>query len=93
MMNDAVMDQRTDRPLFLWILLAGWSGVLLGVPWTLAVLRDMTGTAWWWEAAGDALFFIPASAAVGVWLGKKAGLGSGLREIVSGTPGCWKRER
>jgi membrane protease YdiL (CAAX protease family) len=36
---------------------------------------------------------MPASAAVGVWLGKKVGLGSGLRELVSGTPGCWKQVR
>jgi|GEM_PF-4225777 len=92
-MNDAVMDQRTDRVLFAWLLLAGWFGVLAGLPWTLAVLGDYPGTGWWWEAAGDLLFFIPASAAVGVWLGKKVGLGSELRELVSGTPGCWKQAR
>jgi hypothetical protein len=92
-MNDAVMNQRTDRVLFVWLLLTGWFGVLAGLPWTLAVLRDYPGTGWWWEAAGDLLFFIPASAAVGVWLGKKVGLGSGLRELVSRTPGCWKRVR
>ena len=65
----------------------------MGLPWTLAVLRDYPGTGWWWEAAGDLLFFVPASAAVGVWLGKKVGLGSELRELVSGTPGCWKQVR
>ena len=92
-MNDVVMGPRTDRVLFVWLLLTGWFGVLAGLPWTLAVLRDHPGTAWWWEAAGDALFYIPASAAIGVWLGKKVGLGSGLRELVSGTPGCWKPVR
>ena len=93
MMNDTVMNPRTDRVLFVWLLLTGWFGVLVGLPWTLAVLRDYPSTGWWWEAAGDLLFFIPASAAVGVWLGKKVGLGSGLRELVSGTPGCWKQVR
>ena len=92
-MNDVVMGPRTDRVLFVWLLLTGWFGVLAGLPWTLAVLRDYPGTAWWWEAAGDALFYMPASAAIGVWLGKKVGLGSGLRELVSGTPGCWKQAR
>ena len=89
-MNDKVMNPRTDRVLFAWLLLIGWLGVLAGLPWTLAVLRDYPGTGWWWEAAADALFFIPASAAAGVWLGKKVGVGSGLRELVSGTPGSWK---
>ena len=93
MMNDAVMDQRTDRVLFVWLLLAGWFGVLVGLPWTLAVLRDYPGTGGWWEAAGDFLFFIPVSAAAGVWLGKKVGLGSELRELVSRAPGCWKQVR
>lgn len=92
-MNNAVINQRTDRVLFVWLLLTGWFGVLVGLPWTLAVLRDNPSTGWWWEAAGDLLFFIPASAAAGVWLGKKVGLGSGLRELVSGTPGCWKHVR
>jgi hypothetical protein len=92
-MNGEVMDPRSDRALFGWLLLAGWFGVLAGLPWTLAVLRDHPSTGWWWEAAWDALLFIPASAAVGVWLGKKVGLGAGLRELVSGPPGRWKRVR
>jgi hypothetical protein len=87
------MNQRADRVLFVWLLLSGWFGVLMGLPWTLAVLRDYPGTGWWWEAAGDLLFFVPASTAAGVWLGKKVGLGSELRELVSGTPGCWKQVR
>lgn len=91
-MNGAVMNQRTDRVLFVWLLLTSLFGVLMGLPWTLAVLRDNPSTGWWWEAAGSLLFLIPASAA-GVWLGKKVGLGSGLRELISGMPGCWKHVR
>lgn len=92
-MNDTVMNPRTDRVLFVWLLLTGWFGVLMGLPWTLAVLRDKPSTGWWWEAAGDLLFFMPVSVAVGLWLGKKVGLGSGLRELVSRTPGSWKQMR
>ena len=92
-MNDEVKNQRTDRVLFVCLLLTGVFGALIGLPWTLAVLRDNPSMGWWWEAAGDILFVIPASAAAGVWLGKKVGLGSGLRELVSGTPGCWKHVR
>lgn len=92
-MNDAVVNERADKVLFVWLLFAGWFGVLMGLPWTFAVLRGYPGTAWWWEAAIDFLFFIPASVVVGVWLGKKVGLGSGLRELVSGTPGSWKQVR
>ena len=86
------MNQKTDRVLFGWLLLASFFGVLAGVPWTLAVLRGHPGTAWWWEGAFSLLFLIAASAA-GTWLGKRADMGSGLRELVLGTPGCWKRLR
>ena len=86
------MNQRTDRMLFAWLYLSGLFGVLLGLPWTLAVLRDKPSMGWWWEAAGD-FFFLMAASAAGVWLGKKVGLGSGLRELVSRTPGCWKHLR
>lgn len=86
------MNQRTDRVLFGWLLLVSFFGVLAGVPWTLAVLRGYPGTAWWWEGAYSLSFCITASAA-GTWLGKRVDLGSGLRELVLGTPGCWKRLR
>jgi len=72
-MNDAVMNQRTERVLFVWLLLTGLFGVLIGLPLTLAVLRDNPSTGWWWEAAGDLLFFIPASAAAR--LEKRSGSG------------------
>jgi len=87
-----VLNQRTDRVLFGWLLLASLFGILAGVPWTLAIFRDHPGTAWWREGAFDLLFLTAASAA-GTWLGKRVDLGSGLRELVLGTPGCWKHMR
>jgi hypothetical protein len=62
------------------------------VPWTLAVLRGYPETAWWWEGAFD-LAFLTAASAAGTWLGKRVDLGSGVRALVSGTPGCWKHLR
>ena len=67
-MNHTVADQRADKVLFIWLLFAGWFGVLMGVPWSMDVLRDHPTARWWWEAAGDFLFFISASAVVGVRL-------------------------
>ena len=90
-MNDAVTNQRTDRVLFVWLLLAGLFGSLIGVPWAIAVLRD-PATAWLSAVVEVLLFLIPASA-VGVWLGKKVGLGSRLRELVSRMPGGWEQVR
>jgi hypothetical protein len=87
-----VITQKTDKKLFGWLLLAGFFGVLAGVPWTLAVLRGYPGTAWWREGAFDILFLTAASAA-GTWLGKRVDLGSGLRGLAPGTPGRWKRIR
>lgn len=78
--------------LFGWLLLASLLGILAGVPWTLAVLRDHPETAWWWEGAFD-LIFLTAASAAGTWLGKRVDLGSGLRELVLRTPGCWKHIR
>jgi hypothetical protein len=86
------MDPRTDRRLFGWLLLASLLGIAAGVPWTLAVLRGYPRTPWWLEGAVDLVFLTLASAA-GTWLGERVDLRSGLREIVSGTPGCWKRLR
>lgn len=90
-MNDNVVKDRTVKVLFIWLLIVGWFGVLMGMPWTFAVLRDTSSTVWWREGMIDFLFFIPLSTASGVLPGKKAGLGSVLREIVSGTPGSWKQ--
>ena len=87
-----MLNQRTDSVLFGWLLLASLFGVLAGLPWTLAVLRDYPGTAWWWEGAFD-LVFLTAASAAGTWLGKRVDLGSGLRDLVSGKPGRWRRAR
>jgi hypothetical protein len=79
------MNQRSDRVLFVWLLLAGLFGALIGVPWVVAVTGD-PGTAW--RLAGSSLLQLVPACAVGVWLGPKVGLGSGLRELVSRTPGA-----
>jgi len=89
-MNGVVAGMKYDRAQFLWILLAGLLGSLSGVPWALAVL-GISRTAWL-EAGVSMLMLIPASA-VGVWLGRKVGLDSGLRELVSRTPDGWKQVR
>lgn len=34
-MNDAAVNQRTDRVLFVWLFLTSVFGVLMGLPWTL----------------------------------------------------------
>jgi hypothetical protein len=77
-------DRKTEIVLFSWILLAGLLGCLCGLPWAFAVVQHPS-TAWL-EAGVSLLMLIPGTAA-GVWLGKKAGLDSGLRELVSGAPG------
>jgi len=46
-MTDFVMNPRIERVLFVWLILTGLFGVLIGLPWTLVVLRDYPGTGWW----------------------------------------------
>lgn len=89
-MNDIAMNQKTDRVLFVWLLLASLFGALIGVPWAVAVTRD-PATAW--RLAGSSLLQLVPACAVGVWLGRKVVLGSGLRELVSRTPGAWEAVR
>lgn len=89
-MNDTVAHLRNDRAFFLWLLFTSVFGALIGVPWAVAVTRD-PATAWL-EAGSSLLQLVPACA-VGVWLGPKVGLGSGLRELVSRTPGAWETVR
>ena len=84
-MDDPVPSQRPERTLFVWLLLAGLFGSLIGAPWSLAILRDSTTV--WLSVVMEVLFFLTPASAVGVWLGKKVGLGSRLREFVSGMPG------
>jgi hypothetical protein len=74
-----------------WLLLSGLFGSLIGVPWTIAILRDSATV--WLSAVVEVLFFLTPASAVGVWLGKKVDLGSRLRELVSGMPGGWEHVR
>ena len=90
-MIDPVTNQRTDRVLFVWLLLAGLFGSLIGVPWAIAVLRDPASV--WLSAVVEVLLFITPASAVGVWLGKKVVLGSRLRDLVSGMPEGWEHVR
>ena len=89
-MNDTVAHLRNDRALFLWLLLVGLLGALSGVPWAVAVSGDPVFA--WREAASSLLQLLPACA-VGVWLGAKVGLGSGLRQLASRTPGACETVR
>lgn len=89
-MNDTVAHLRNDRAFFLWLLFTSVFGALIGVPWAVAVTRD-PATAWL-EAGSSLLQLVPACA-VGVWLGPKVRLGSGLGELVSRTPGAWETVR
>jgi membrane protease YdiL (CAAX protease family) len=89
-----VTDLRTNRVLFVWLLLAGLFGSLIGVPWAIAVLRHPAAggpadprVVWLWAVAEALLLLAPASA-VGVWLGNEVGLGPRLlRELLSRMPG------
>jgi len=70
----------SDRALFGWLAIAGLVGVLAGIPVTLAVLQDPAAgrpidpQRLWMQVAAEVLF-LAAAAAVGVWLGKRVGLG------------------
>lgn len=89
-MNDTVTHLRSDRAFLLWLLFASLFGALIGVPWAVAVSGD-PGFAW--SEAGSSLLQLLPACAVGVWLGAKVGLDSGLRELVSRTPGAWETVR
>ncbi len=99
-MNDPVTNQRTDGILFVWLLIAGLLGSLMGVPYTIAVLMDPAAggpidpQAVWLSALAEAVFFLAPASAVGIWLGKKVGLGPRLlRELVSEMPAVWEQVR
>ncbi len=98
--NGLVAYRRTDSVLFVWLLLAGLFGSLIGVPYTVAVLMDPAAggpvdpRAVCLSALAEALFFLAPASAVGVWLGKRVDLGPRfLRELVSRIPGGWGRLR
>jgi hypothetical protein len=91
---------RNDRVLFVWLLLAGLLGSLVGVPYTIAVLMDpaaggpVDARLVWLSALAEALFLLAPASAAGVWLGNKVGLGPRLlSELISRTPGGWKHLR
>ena len=81
---------RNDSALFLWLLLASLVGALSGVPWAVTASGD---PALAWLQAGSSLLQSLPACAVGVWLGPKVGLGAGLRELASRTPGAWATVR
>jgi hypothetical protein len=91
---------RNDRALFVWLLLAGLLGSLVGVPYTIAVLMNPAAGGpvdprlVWLSALAEALFLLAPASAIGVWLGRKVGLGPRLlSELVSKAPGGWERLR
>ncbi len=90
-MDKSAVNKRTDSILFAWLLLTGLFGVLIGVPWSMAVLSDSSGV--WRSAVLEFLFLLIPACAVGTWLCRKTGLCSGLREWVSGLPGGWSHVR
>ena len=90
-MLNPMTNKKTDRALFIWLLFAGMFGTLIGVPSSIAILKD-TFTVWL-SAVVEILFFLTPACAAGVWLGKKVGLGSRLRELVSRMPGGSERAR
>lgn len=95
-MSGLAADRRSERVLFVWLLLVGLFGGLIGVPYTIAVLMDPAAEglvdprAVWLSAVAEALFLLAPASAAGVWLGKRGGLGPRvLRELVSRIPGAW----
>jgi hypothetical protein len=74
------------------LLLASLVGVVLGVPFIFAVLGDADPLRVWLNAGVEFLFSLVPACAVGVWMGRRVGLGPKLlRELVLRTPGRLKR--
>ena len=85
-------DHCADRIVFATLLLASTLGVVLGVPFTFAVLGDADPLRIWLGAGAELLFFLVPACAVGVWLGQKVDLGPRLlRELVLWTPGSLRK--
>jgi hypothetical protein len=93
-MYDLATNQRTNMVNFMWLVLAGLLGSLIGVPWTLAVLSDtaaMDQHTVWLSAIVEALFFLAPASAIGVWMGKQVDLGPRLlNELISRMPSGWQ---
>ncbi len=90
----------SNRTLFIWLLVAGLVGVLAGVPFTLAVLSDPAAggpvdpQSVWVAALREALLLLAPSSAVGLWFGRRVGLGAVFpNRTVPGGAGLWGRLR
>lgn len=89
----------SSRTLFFWLLVAGFVGTLAGVPFTLAVLADPAAGGpvdpldVWMGALREALLLLAPASAVGLWLGKKVGLGAVIPQGDSSGRGLWGRVR
>jgi hypothetical protein len=95
-----VSGQSTDRIVFVWLVLASLVGSLLGVPYTIAVLTDPASGLpidlhlIWLSALIEGIFLLAPACAIGVWLGKRVGLGPRvLSQIVSKSPRWWVKLR
>ncbi|NIM51739.1 MAG: CPBP family intramembrane metalloprotease [Gemmatimonadales bacterium] len=84
-MKESPNNKRTERVLFMVVLLAGLVGTLLGMPWSIVILGDASAVRV--SAAAEFLLLLVPASAVGVWLGKRVCLGSRARELVSGSLG------
>jgi hypothetical protein len=98
--NELKMDKTTDRVLFVWLFFTGLLGSLVGVPYTIAVLMDPAAggpidpRSAWMSAIGEALLFLAPASAIGIWLGKRVGMGPKLwRSLVSKASISWRTLR
>jgi hypothetical protein len=89
-----------DLKLFIWLAVASLFGSLIGAPWTIAVLMDPAAGGpvdprlIWLSALAEAFLLLVPACAVGVWLGKRVGLGARLLHgLLAGLPGTWSRLR
>lgn len=82
----------SDRTLLMWLLLASLLGVLLGLPFVVAILGDLALPGIWLNAGMEFFLLLAPACAVGVWLGQRVDLGPRLlRELVLRTPGRLRR--
>jgi hypothetical protein len=94
------MEKIMDRVLFLWFFFTGLMGSLIGVPYTISILKDPAAGGpidprlAWLSALGEALLFLAPASAIGIWLGKQIGMRSELwRELVSKAYTGWQSLR
>jgi hypothetical protein len=88
----ALRDQRVDRTVLRWLLLASLLAPPLGVPAAITFLGDTDPLRLWLDAGLESLFLLAPASLVGVWLGRRVDLGPKLlREFVQRAPGRAKR--